>query len=139
MKPGLRVLMRSLTVSLIVFVVELGGVAGLDALGVTDAVSFAAVQILGTCLTFVLNKYWTFEARNTGRTSREAKRSAIVFAGSFVLNIGLPSFATYVLHLAPTIAFTASQIIVGLAWNFPMNRWWVFKKDREPVGVMHEA
>ncbi|HEY0254670.1 MAG TPA: GtrA family protein, partial [Kofleriaceae bacterium] len=61
------------------------------------------------------------------RGPREVKRSAIVFAGSFVLNIALPSLATYVLHIAPTIAFTGAQILVGLAWNFPLTRWWVFK------------
>jgi putative flippase GtrA len=117
---------RSVVVSLAVFVVELTGVAACDALGVASAIAFAAVQLVGTCLTFLANKYWTFDAAKTGRGPREVVRSAAVFAGSFALNIALPSAATYFMRLRPTIAFTVSQIVVGLGWNYPMNRWWVF-------------
>ena len=124
----MSVLARSVVVSLAVFVVELAGVAAFDAVGIASATAFAAVQILGTCLTFLANKYWAFDAATTGRGPREAARSAAVFAGSFALNIALPSAGTYVLRLRPTIAFTVSQIIVGLGWNYPMNRSWVFAK-----------
>ena len=120
---------RSIAVSLAVFVVELTGVAACDALGVASAIGFAAVQLVGTCLTFVANKYWAFDAASTGRGPREVAKSAAVFAGSFTLNIALPSVGTYVMRLQPAIAFTLSQILVGLGWNYPMNRWWVFDKE----------
>lgn len=122
----MNVLVRSLVVSLAVFVVELAGVAAFDAVGIASAVGFAAVQIVGTCLTFLANKYWAFDAATTGRGPREAARSAAVFAGSFALNIALPSAGSYLLGMRPTTAFTVSQIFVGLGWNYPMNRWWVF-------------
>ena len=53
-------------------------------------------------------------------------KAAVVFAGSFALNIVLPSIATYGLHVLPVVAFTGAQVVVGLGWNFPLNRWWVF-------------
>ena len=127
---ALNVLARSVAVSLAVFVVELTGVAALDALGVASAIAVATVQLVGTCMTFLANKYWAFEAGQSGRGPREAVKSAAVFAGSFALNIALPSAATSFLRLRPTSAFTISQIVVGLGWNYPMNRWWVFDKLR---------
>ena len=126
MNQHFSTLARSATASALVLAVELVGVALLDIAGVAVALAFAAVQIAGTMLTFVLNKYWAFGAGSTGRGPVEAAKSAIVFAGSFALNIALPSFATYGLHVVPVIAFTGSQVVVGLGWNFPLNRWWVF-------------
>jgi putative flippase GtrA len=119
-------LARSVTASAIVLSVEVAGVALLDAAGVTVEVAFAAVQFAGTLLTFALNKYWAFGAAGTGCGSSEGAKSAVVFAGSFALNIILPSLATRGLGLVPALAFTGAQVIVGLGWNFPLNRWWVF-------------
>jgi putative flippase GtrA len=126
---AVNMLGRSVAVSLAVFTVELAGVAAFDAVGVASAIAFAAVQLVGTCLTFLANKYWAFDAATTGRGPHEAAKSAAVFAGSFALNIALPSAGAYFLRMRPTIAFTVSQIVVGLGWNYPMNRWWVFDKE----------
>lgn len=126
MSRHLVVFVRSMTASAIVFCVELAGVELLDLARVAPAIAFAVVQIVGTMLTFAFNKYWAFGARHTGRGLVEGVKSFVVFAGSFVLNIGLPSVGTYAWHVAPVVAFTASQVVVGLAWNFPLNRWWVF-------------
>jgi putative flippase GtrA len=117
---------KSLVVSAIVFVVELVCVLALDARHLAPAASFAIVQLAGTSLGFALNKYWAFGAAHSKRGLFEGARSLAVFAGSFVLNIALPSVGTYVFGLAAPIAFTAAQIVVGLAWNFPLNRLWVF-------------
>lgn len=132
MNPHLATLVRSVAVSALVFAVELTGVVLCDRARVTAAIAFAAVQIVGTTLTFVLNKCWAFGAAHTGRGYFEGAKSALVFAGSFCLNIALPSLATYCFAVAPVIAFTVSQIVVGLAWNFPLNRWWVFDAALRP-------
>ena len=65
-------------------------------------------------------------ASGTGRGAFEGAKSAIVFAGSFALNTILPSVATYGLHLVPVSAIMGAPVVVGLGWNFPLNRWWVF-------------
>jgi putative flippase GtrA len=114
---------RSVTASIIVFVVEASLVA-LAAAAMSPTFYFAAVQIIGTLLAFVLNKYWAFGAATTGRGVFEGMKSMAVFFGSFVLNIALPCAAMS--RLAPVAAFAASQIVVGVAWTFPLNRWWVF-------------
>ncbi len=126
MNRHVATLARSVSASALVLGVELAGVALLDLAGVAAALAFASVQVGGTMLTFVLNKYWAFGAARTGRGSVEGGKAAVVFAGSFALNIVLPSIATYGLHVLPVVAFTGAQVVVGLGWNFPLNRWWVF-------------
>jgi putative flippase GtrA len=126
MERVVSTLVRSVAASALVFAVELSGVALLDRAGVAAPIAFAAVQIVGTTLTFLLNKFWAFGAARTGRGYFEGVKSAVVFAGSFILNIALPSIATYWFAIVPVVAFTGSQVVIGLAWNFPLNRWWVF-------------
>lgn len=117
---------RSVVVSGVVFAVELALVAVLDASGLAPAASFAAVQLVGTSVGFVLNKYWAFGAAHSGCGRFEGARSLVVFVGSFVLNVALPSLAMHAMRAPAVVAFTGSQVLVGLAWNFPLNRWWVF-------------
>lgn len=124
----LRTLLRSSVASLISLAIELGLVQAFDLLKIEPVISYVVVQILGTIMTFAGNKYYAFEASRTGRTVTEGSRAVIVFGGSFVFNTGLSSFGSYVLHLPPVLAFLGSQAVVWLAWNYPMNRWWVFRR-----------
>jgi putative flippase GtrA len=122
----LRTLAKSTIVSIIVIVVEVVLIFVLDHLHVPDIVSYASVQILGTTITFVGNKYWVFDAGGVGSIFAQGAKAICVFVGSLVLNTVLPSIGSYGLGVAPVPSFLASQIIVYLAWNYPMNRWWVF-------------
>lgn len=124
----LRVLVRSSIASLISLGIELLLVQVLDFFRVEPLISFVIAQILGTVMTFLGNKYWAFEAKHTGKTVTEGSRALIVFGGSFVFNTALSSFGSYILHIPAVLAFLGSQAIVYLAWNYPMNRWWVFPR-----------
>lgn len=125
-----RTLIRSSIASLISLVIELGLVQLFDMLHVEPIISYVVVLILGTVMTFAGNKYWAFEASHTGRTVAEGSRALIVFGGSFVLNTALSSFGSYVVHLPPVLAFLGSQAVVWLGFNYPMNRWWVFRRPQ---------
>ena len=104
-------------------------------LHVAPVISYAAVQFVATIISFLLNKYWAFNARNVGRLSGQTLRYAIVFGGSLALNTGLSSLGSYRLHLQPVLAFAIAQVIVYLSWNYPMNRYFVFRRPTT-VGVM---
>jgi putative flippase GtrA len=123
----LRLLIRSSIASLISLLIELLLVQLFDFYRLEPVVSFVIVQILGTIMTFAGNKYWAFEASRTGKTVTEGSRALIVFGGSFVLNTALSSFGSYVLHAPAVLAFLGSQAVVWIGWNYPMNRWWVFR------------
>lgn len=89
-------------------------------------VAFASVQVLATIGSFLLNKYWAFDAAKRGAIHVQGFRQAAVFAGSWVLNTGISSLLSYRMALSVRLAFTLSNVIVYLSWNYPMTRLWVF-------------
>ena len=122
----MRTLAKSTVVSIVVIVIEVVLIHVLGLAHVPDVVSYAAVQIIGTAITFLGNKYWVFDSGDVGSILAQGAKATVVFVGSLVLNTLLPSIGSYGLGVAPVPSFLASQIIVYLAWNYPMNRWWVF-------------
>ena len=94
-------------------------------------VAFAGVQVLANVITFALYKLWAFEARHTGSTGVQFLRQCVVFGGSWVLNTVLPTvLGTY--GVEAVLSFALSNIVVYLAWNYPCNRFWVFKEAALP-------
>ena len=89
--------------------------------------SYALVQFVATAITFAINRYWAFEAAR-GSVAGQTLRYALVFGGSLGLNTLLPSLGHYHLHLQPVLAFAISQVLVYGAWNYPMNRYFVFRR-----------
>ena len=90
-------------------------------------IAYAVVQFVGTAITFLLSRYWAFEAGNAAQIHSQGVRYLMVFAGSFVLNTVLPSVGSYLLRLPPEVAFAVAQGIVYLGWNYPLNKYWVFR------------
>lgn len=91
-------------------------------------IAFASVQFVANTITFLLYKYWAFDAAHFGRLGNQYLRQLLVFAGSLVLNTAIPTFLADRMHLEPVLAFAISQVIVYLGWNYPGNRFWVFKR-----------
>lgn len=91
-------------------------------------VAFWVVQFYCNLLTFLLYKYWAFEARDIGHARTQYAKQLVVFAGSVVLNTALPSLLTYKMHVEAVLSFVISQVVVYLVWNYPGNRYWVFKR-----------
>nr|HEX4316329.1 GtrA family protein [Kofleriaceae bacterium] len=125
-----RTMIKSSVTSLLVVGVEVLLIELLSLVNVPEIVSYAAVQIIGTCLTFLGNKFWVFEAGRTGSVFAEGAKAIAVFGGSLVLNTALPSIGSYWLGAPPVPSFLVSQVVVYLAWNYPLNRWWVFPSRR---------
>jgi putative flippase GtrA len=90
-------------------------------------VAYASVQLIANACTFLLYKYWAFEARHGDIRAQYAKQ-LVIFGGSWALNTLIPSFLSYRLHVEPTLAFALSNVVVYLAWNYPGNRYWVFRR-----------
>lgn len=94
-------------------------------------VAFWVVQFYCNALTFVLYKYWAFDAAELGRWQTQYMKQLVIFVGSLILNTAIPSLLSYRLRLEPVMAFCVSQVFVYLAWNYPGNRFWVFRRRRE--------
>lgn len=98
-------------------------------LGVEPWVSYAAVQFLANAVSFALYKYWAFEAGRYGSLRNQYLKQLVIFGGSLALNTAIPSLLSYRLHLDPVLSFAISQVVVYLGWNYPGNRYWVFRRS----------
>ncbi len=129
MSSHVRTLSRATVASIVATATEIGLLWLLvHRLGVARWIAFWVVQFYCNALTFVLYKYWAFEARNLGRTHAQYLKQLVIFAGSIVLNTALPSLLTYRGRVEPVLSFVISQVVVYLLWNYPGNRYWVFRE-----------
>ncbi len=91
-------------------------------------IAFASVQLVANAISFLLYKYWAFEAREHGAIGVQYVKQLVIFGGSWGLNTAIPSLLAYRLGVQPVLAFAISNVLVYLAWNYPGNRYWVFRK-----------
>jgi putative flippase GtrA len=89
-------------------------------------ICYMAVQFVANAISFLLYKYWAFEARD-GAISIQYAKQLLVFGGSLTFNTLISSLLSYRHGAAPELAFAISNVIVYLSWNYPANRYWVFR------------
>ena len=95
-------------------------------------IAYASVQIVANAVTFLLYKYWAFDARHVGDLRLQYLKQLVIFGGSWALNTAIPSALSYRLGVEPVLAFAISNVFVYLFWNYPGNRFWVFRSSSEP-------
>jgi len=85
--------------------------------------------VVGSLSNFVVNKYWAFDA-GALPVERQFPRFIAVQAGSSFWNTAI----VWVLYAALAVPYPIGKVIaaatVYLGWNFPLNRFWVFKEAR---------
>jgi putative flippase GtrA len=118
----------SLIASVVDFSTMIGGVRLLD---LHPAVATAGGAAMGAIVNFLLGRYWIFpDGLATAKAS--AMRYALVSAGSLALNSAgeyvLVSFA----RMQYVIARVLVAIAVSVAWNFPMQRGFVYRSVTTP-------
>jgi putative flippase GtrA len=91
-------------------------------------VGYFGVQFFANAATFFLYKHWAFEAGQHGSWKEQYLKQLIIFAGSLALNTVIPSLLSYKLGLEPVLSFALSNVVTYLGWNYPGNRYWVFKR-----------
>ncbi len=125
-----RTLSRATIASIVATATEIGLLWLLvHPLRVPRWVAFWVVQFYCNAATFLLYKYWAFDAAKVGRTHTQYVKQLVIFGGSLALNTAIPSVMTYRLHLEPVMSFVVSQVFVYLAWNYPGNRYFVFRRE----------
>ena len=75
---------------------------------------------------FILGRYWAFISTEV-RSFQQAKKYLIVMAGSFLLNVGGIYLMVEDFHIQYIIAKVIVAIIVGIGYNFFLQRYYVFK------------
>ena len=90
--------------------------------------AFASVQLVANAVSFLLYKFWAFEAQHVGDIRWQYVKQLVIFGGSWALNTMIPSWLHYKWGLEEVLSFAISNVIVYLCWNYPGNRFWVFRR-----------
>lgn len=89
----------------------------------------AAGAFLGAITNFTLNRHWSFEA-TSDRVRGQALRYGVVSGGSLLLNSG----GVWAITEGTGTSYVSSKIVtallVGLFFNFPLHRYFVFKSSQ---------
>jgi putative flippase GtrA len=89
-------------------------------------ISVAVGAAAGAVTNFLINRHWSFEATH-GHWKGQAVRYAVVSAGSMLLNTGGTWAVTEWGHIPYGFSVVAVSIAVGFAYNYPLQRKFVFK------------
>ena len=127
---------RSVATSIFSTAVDFGTLMGLFELA---HVQYVVATVIGTTLgflaNFTVNRYWAFDARD-GNLRWQFVRVLPVQGGS----TGLQALGVWLcVGVAGLHVWTAKIVVatlVYLCWNYPMNRFWVF---RTKVGAKPES
>ena len=83
--------------------------------------------VIGAVSNFLINRAWSFEATDVPM-SKQALRMLPVQVGSS----GLQTLLVWLFTRFAGLVYFGSKLVastlVYLGWNYPMNRYWVFKK-----------
>ena len=112
--------------------VDFGTLVGLVELFKVWYVAATFLGAVGGAITnFLLGRYWTFEASDSS-SGPQAKRYAIVAAGSALLNSGFVYLVTEYGKVNYAISKAVVAFVIGVIYNFPMQRRFVFRQGLKP-------
>jgi putative flippase GtrA len=96
-----------------------------EAFHVWYVVATAIGAALGALTNFLLNRYWTFKAGESPWHG-QAFRYALVSGGSLALNTVGVWAVTEGTHLHYAASVIAVSLVIGFAYNYPLQRYFVF-------------
>ena len=122
-----RTLIRSMVTSAIATASDFVAASGLHRVNVPATAATILGCMVGGCVAFAINRNWAFYARN-GRKRTQVVRFLFVWATSALLNAAgvglllLPGGGQF------THAWLMTRAAVYLGWNYPLLRWFVFRR-----------
>ncbi len=125
--PFWKALGRSQVSSIVASALDFGVYFGAtELLGVWYVFSAGLGAFCGAVTNFLLNRNWSFEA-DGARWKPQALRYALVSSGSLGLNMLGVFVFTDLLGLQYGASKVVTSLAVGLFFNFPLHRRYVFK------------
>lgn len=77
----------------------------------------------GTIISFILNKYWTFEKKD--KSFYEVLKFVTLYLSTFFVNVGTNSFFIEKINIVPLAFLIATSLSTVL--NYVGQKFWVFK------------
>jgi putative flippase GtrA len=97
--------------------------------GVYYQLAIAAGAFLGACTDFSMKRYWAFRSGGKTPVASEAVKYAWVSAASLGLNCALAYLFVDVLRLPKVPGAIGASVIIGVVWNYPLHRLYVFGRE----------
>jgi putative flippase GtrA len=107
-------------------------VTGLVVAGVHYLLAAAAGAVTGAATDFSLKRHWAFDRAHRAHVGREGLRYLWVSAVSLALNLPVAYGLVDGLGLPAVPGVIGASILVGIAWNYPLHRWYVFRAAPGP-------
>lgn len=119
---------RSALTSLFTTALDFGTLTGLvELVHVNYVLATWLGTVVGSLSNFTINRVWAFDARDRPGTGQFA-RFLVAQAAATLLHTGGVWFFTAVLGLPYQASKLVISVLVYLGWNYPMNRWFVFRR-----------
>jgi len=83
--------------------------------------------IFGGVINFLIGKHWVFQSKNSP-SFLQAKRYFIAWTGNLLLNASGVYLLTELMGIHYIIAKLATSLTVAVAYNYPIQKNYVFKK-----------
>jgi putative flippase GtrA len=121
---------RSLLTSLFTTALDFGTLIALtEAAGVNYVLATWIGTVVGSLANFTINKLWAFRAADAPRLPTATRFLAVQLGAS-----GLHTGGVWALTQFGRLPYPVSKLtiaaVVYLAWNYPLNRWFVFQRDK---------
>ena len=97
-------------------------------------ISIVIGGVVGAVVNFSINKYWTFHSKEVPYVHNLRKqlfRFILVVINSILLKVSGTYLLTTFLHIDYKISRLITDLIVSLAINYTLQRFWVFKKHHK--------
>ncbi len=123
---------RANTSTLLATGIEWGLVTILVRSGAYYLVAAALGALLGATMDFALKRKWAFMRRGAGSLHTESTRYFLVSVLSLGWNLGSVFGLVHWLHVPALPAIIGTSVLVGVLWNYPLHRLFVFPQDAAP-------
>jgi putative flippase GtrA len=110
-------------------------IACVSLFGLSPVLGTVLGALFGAVTSFTLGRRWVFDARR-GDLSGQALRYAMVSTVSLCCNAG-GEWLLLRLGLHYILARVVASTVVGIGWNFPMHRHFVFRAGSDPRATDH--
>ncbi len=97
-----------------------------DYVGIYYPIAKFIGSCVGATVAFILGRNWTFKNKDVVITKQSIRFAAVV-VGSILLNTAGTFLVTEGLHINEKYSAIIVAIFVGACYNFPMQRYFVFK------------
>ncbi len=83
----------------------------------------------GAVTDFLLKRHWAFPGPGKGGLGGEAMRYLAASGSSLAWNVGAAWALVSGARLPEVPGVILASVVVGIAWNYPLHRLWVFRRS----------